>query len=331
MKKTAIGKAKKTVKPKSKSKAKPSVKTKVNFTAKTKDEKVLDSKNDVSVRVKIIKDKCAYLYKMGKPFTLIKGGSTYELISSMWNERAFRRGVFKPADLTFIRAVRTYVEKNFVADKFLALDYKSSGINYIKVNKFKIGEKVEGLVYLDLNMAYWQTALILGVINTQMFKRGLDVNKVVRLAALGSLAKTKSVWKYDGKNFKQTDTLRSTNTENIWFAICKRVSDVMSQAVRAVGKDFVFYWVDGIYIKDNAVSVNKIAQIFRDCGYDCKIANVPYVEFHDKGFKVQGALQGDIKEFSWDVSGKKGGNKPITKYLENKRLLALAKSIMYAK
>ena len=289
--------------------------------------KVIDSGSVASQRLRILKNKCSYLYQIGKPFTLIKSGTTYELISTLWNEKAFRGG-FKTDDLKFINSVRQYVDKEDVALKFVDTDYKGSNIKYIRVNNFKEGDKVEDLLYIDVNAAYWHTAHILGVVSDSIFKRGLTVDKVVRLAALGSLAKTKSVWKFDGKDFKKTETIRKGETENIWFAICKRVSDVMHKVSKEIGKDFVFYWVDGIYIKNSEESFQKVLRILIENGYSSKFEKVAHVEFKKDSFRVQGALQNDIKEFSWGL-GKKDEAKPITKYIENKRLLKLAKSIMY--
>ena len=156
--------------------------------------------------VKVLKQKCEYLYKQGMSFTLVKSGGSYELASSLWNEKASARG-FKADDLQFINRVRSYIEKNNVALDFLDTYYKGEDIQYIKVKDYAVGEVIEDLIYVDINGAYWQTAHQLGIINDALYVKGLEVNKVVRLAALGSLAKTKDIWKYDGKDFKKTETI----------------------------------------------------------------------------------------------------------------------------
>lgn len=292
------------------------------------DKRIIDSSSE-SQKLKILKQKCAYLFQIGKPFKLVKSGTTYELVSSLWNEKAFRRG-FSAEDLRFINSVRHHVDKEDIALKFVDTDFKGSEIKYIRVNDFKAGDRVDDLIYIDVNAAYWHTAHILGVISDPIFKKGNGVNKIVRLAALGSLAKTKSVWEFDGKSFGKKETIRKGETENIWFAICKRVSDVMYKISKEIGKDFVFYWVDGIYIKNKDSAFQKVLKILIENGYSSKFEKVPFVEFREDGFTVQGAIKSDKKEFNWGLSDK-DQSKPITKYLENKRLLKLAKSIMYNK
>jgi len=214
---------------------------------------------------------------------------------------------------------------------FVDTYYKGEDIQYVKVKDYGVGERIEDLIYIDINGAYWQTAHNLGIINDALYVKGLEVNKVVRLAALGSLAKTKDIWKYDGKNLKKTETVRSPN-ENLWFAICKRVSDVMSEVVNAIGDDFVFYWVDGIYVKNKPEVLQGVMSKFIEKGYTSKFELVPYIQFHEKGFDVQGALKGDLKHFSWTCEGNTKGSaksKPISDYLENQRLLKVMQDALY--
>lgn len=296
------------------------------------DNKVLNSEETQDYKVKVLKQKCEYLYKHGKSFTLIKSGGTYELVSSLWNEKAAARG-FRADDLAFINKVRNHVEKNNIVVDFIDTYYKGEDIQYVKVKDYAVGEEISDLVYIDINGAYWQTAHHLGIINDALYLQGLEINKVVRLAALGSLAKTKDVWKYDGKDLKKTETIRNPN-ENLWFAICKRVSDVMIEVVNKVGDDFVFYWVDGIYIKNKPEVVTLVYKTFSDLGYTTKTEPIPFIKFHEKGFDVQGAIKTDLKHFSWICEGKvKGGakSKPISEYLENKRLLKVMQEALYSR
>lgn len=296
-------------------------------------KEILNSEDTKDFKVKVLKQKCDYLYKHGKSFTLIKTGGSYELVSSLWNEKAAKKS-FSTDDLQFIKSVRHYVDKSNVAVDFVDTYYKGEDIQYIKVNDYGIGERIDNLIYIDINGAYWQTAHHLGIISDALYVKGLEVNKVVRLAALGSLAKTKDVWNFDGKQLKKAETIRSCETENLWFAICKRVSDVMIEVVNSIGDDFVFYWVDGIYIKDKAKAFNTVNSIFLKCGYTSKFEKVPFIQFHEKGFDVQGVVKTDLKHFSWvsDSNGSsKKQSKPITEYLENKRLLRVMENVLYSK
>lgn len=297
-----------------------------------KNNEILNSEDTKDYSTRVLKKKCECLVELKEPFTMIKSGSSYELASRIWNEKASTR-VFTSSDLSFINSVRNHIDKYAKSIDFIDTYYAGEEINYIRVNEYKVGERIEDLIYIDINGAYWQTAHNLGIISDKLYLRGLDVGKIVRLAALGSLAKKKDIWKFDGNDFKKMETIKNPN-ENLWFAICKRVSDVMGQVVNAIGDDFVFYWVDGIYVKNTAETLVKVHQTFSKLGYMTKTELIPYIEFHEKGFDVQGALKTDLKHFSW-VNGssgsKKKNNTPITEYLENERIIRVMESVLYAK
>lgn len=286
--------------------------------------KGVDSK---SYKVELIKKKCEYLHGMKMPFSLSKSGNTYELISNLWKEKAIRKA-FKPSDLTFIKSVKDYALKNCVGVNFMETDFKNSNIEYIKVNKFQVGDVVLDMIYIDINNAYWDTARNLGIISNEIYKRGMFVSKIPRLSALGALAKTTDTWKYNGEVFVKEQPVRSWSTENLWFAICKKVSDTMVEIAEAIGDDFVFYWVDGIYIKNNPKSFQKVLEIFLKNGYTSKFQQVPKVEFFENQFVVQGVQESDKKRYSWSVAKDKS-NKPISDYIENQRLLQVAQDLMH--
>lgn len=276
--------------------------------------------------VNVIKSKCDFLYQTGQPFVLVKSGSSYKLDSSMFKQSAVRSG-FDPADLNFIKRVKKYILENDIPDRFVDVDYLDSKIHYIDVGVYSSGVVIEDLLEIDINGAYWETAYILGVISKPIYERGKELDKKVRLAALGSLAKRKDVWKFDGKKMKR-EVVRSYQTENIWFAICKRVSDVMQEAVKLIGKDFVFYWVDGIYIRNDKSLLGSLISLFASYGYETKVKSIHKVEFKDSSFDVYGVKNEDHREFFYPVSGSKG---KVSDYNEDKRLKELAYKILLGK
>lgn len=287
---------------------------------------ILDNSENKSCAVKRIKDKCNFLYEIGKPFVLTKSGNTYSLDSAMFKQNAVRGG-FTPDDLNFIKRVKKYIIDNDIPDKFVEVDYLDKPIHYIAVSVRDSGVVLEDLLEIDINGAYWETAYILGVISKSIYERGKEVDKKVRLAALGSLAKKKDVWIYDGKKMRR-EVIRSYQTENIWFAICKRVSDVMQEAVKLIGKDFVFYWVDGIYIHNDKSLLGSLISLFASYGYETKVKGIHSVVFKETSFDVFGVKEGDHREFFYPVKGKK--NK-IKDYNEDKRLKKLASEIILGK
>jgi hypothetical protein len=286
---------------------------------------ILKSDNNRS-SVKLLKDKCNFLYQTGQPFVLVKTGGSYKLDSGMFKQNAVTGG-FTPDDLIFIRRVKKYIIDNDIPDKFVDVDYLDSKIDYIDVGVYESGVVLEDLLEIDINGAYWETAYILGVISKAIYERGKEVDKKVRLASLGSLAKKKDVWIYDGKKMKR-DVIRSYQTENIWFAICKRVSDVMQEAVKLIGSEFVFYWVDGIYIRNDKSLLGSLISLFASYGYETKVKSIHSVKFKETSFDVYGVKEGDHREFFYPVKGKRN---TIKDYNEDRRLKQLASKILLGK
>lgn len=281
--------------------------------------------NNKSVRVKMVKDKCAYLYHTGEPFVLTKSGTSYKLESRFFKSKAFRAG-FKSADVAFIKKVKRHIVSNDIADNFIDRDYLAEKIFYIEVKEYAEGEVLNDIVEIDINWAYWQTAYLMGIISKGIYNQGLSIDKRVRLACLGTLAKRTTTWEYDGKEFKKLKEERSYDTENIWFAICRRVSDVMRECLEIAGDDFVFYWVDGIYVRNNADVIGRIMQCFAKWGYEGKIKQVDEIVFHHNAFTVQGRVSDDRREFVYNTGD---SVKSIRAWNEDQKLRKLAEEIFF--
>ena len=296
---------------------------------KKKTPNILQSDSDKRVRVQAVKDKSKFLYHSKIPFSLVRSGSTYEIKSALWNDKAFISS-FLPEEVTFIRSVKHYVLKNHIADSILETDYKALKIDYIRVNNYQDGDMIEDVMEIDVNAAYWQTAYNMGLISAAIYKRGLEINKIARLASLGSLAKVTEEWVFDGEKMELKPPMSSFATENIWFAICKRVSDIMNKAVAAAGKGFVFYWVDGIYVKNDAETISRLIQYFSSIGYEVKMSPVANIKFRGDGFDVQGAIQGDVKNFCYPIAKTKNRN-IVSRLIEHQRLSVIAHELLYGK
>lgn len=296
---------------------------------KKRDPEILKGETNAQLKVKALKDKSKFLYHSKIPFSLKKSGGTYEIKSALWNDKAFASS-FNQNEVTFIRSVKNYIVKNHIADSILDTDYKALKIDYIRVNLFNDGDVVDDLMEIDVNAAYWQTAYNMGFISKSIYEKGFEVSKVARLASLGSLAKVTEEWVFDGEKMELKPPVSSYATENIWFAICKRVSDIMNKAVSTAGKGFVFYWVDGIYVKNDTETISKIVKYFGSIGYDVKMSPVARITFRNDGFDVQGAIKGDAKKFCYPI-GKTKNKNIVSRLIEHQRLSVIAHELLYGK
>lgn len=200
-----------------------------------------------------------------------------------------------PKDLGFVRKVKNHVIRENVAFNFLDKHLTSEDVKYIDMKQYPDGVEFNDVYEIDIDEAYWQTARMLNVIDEKLYQEGskyktevgltdlqIKHRKMVRLIALGSLAKKVKRYHFNGKKIVldpnvMTDEAKAT--ERVWYHICKRVSDCMQEAKNTVNSsDYVMYWVDGIYIRGEH-NVKAIQDVFTKWGYKSKIKKIEKVSY----------------------------------------------------
>ena len=284
-------------------------------------------------QVSNLKTKAQFMQDMNMPFKLIKSGSSFTLQSDLFKETARKKSkIFTTQDLVFINRVRNHVEKSDINDLFYRKLYTETDIDYIQVSpKMKDGDEYDNVYCIDLTAAYWRTAYLLGIVSKSIYQLGESVSKPVRLASLGSLAKRKTTWDFDGKSYSREKIVLSPHS-NLWFAVCKRVSDIMTKAKIALGDDFYFYWVDGIYFRNTEANKDKVLKIFREFDYESKPESIEWIKVGAKQFSVKKLDKEKETVFNWEIGiTKTSKHKPLTKWIEEQELLELARTIIYGK
>jgi hypothetical protein len=231
--------------------------------------------------------KARQLYRMGKEFKLIRINNSFRLESDYHgNLSSSKSSKLPPKELGFVKRVRNHVLKEKVYQNFITNWYYPSDIDYVAIKKQKSGTVIRDLVEIDIDEAYWATAKNLNVLSEKLYHEGSKqtgkISKLGRLVALGSLAKKEIHYTFNGRQLIKQEIVRSKRTENIWYSICKRLSDVMYEAQKMAGSDFVMYWVDGIYIKNKPEVIKSISDLFISFGYDVKIRENLEVKYDDQ-------------------------------------------------
>lgn len=274
-------------------------------------------------------EKQKVLMAMNKEYTIKVVNGNYELISDLFWHKTFKKGDYTMDELKFIKKVRHYVVKNEIYLKPIFIDNQVfvDDVHYVKVARVPIGKTYSNVCEVDIDQAYWETAYQLGIINSAIYTEGSkgNISKKARLTALGSLAKKKYHYKFVGDKVVDTIIEKEPLLENLWFTVCKRVSDVMHKVIFELGSDFIFYWVDGIYFKNTPENVQKAMKVFIDNGYNSKFKRINQIHFHQRGFTVND--YGDIKrEFSYPQYNKQG--KKIN-HAESFKLTKLANKVLH--
>lgn len=232
--------------------------------------------------------KARYLADRDDEYVIKVVNGNYELISDLFHHRSFRQRDYTPSELQFLRSVRRYVTKNEIHLKpEFETQYYVKDVHYMKVASVPLGKTFENVFEIDIDEAYWKTAHLLGIISDEIYKSGQKgtISKQARLTSLGSLAKKTYYYHFKGKQLtKKRPPESNPLLENLWFTICKRVSDVMHECIKEIGDEFIFYWVDGIYVQGNTENLAKCIDIFNKSGYEAKSKRIKSISFHDKGF-----------------------------------------------
>ena len=166
--------------------------------------------------------------------------------------------------------------------------------------------KYKTVLNLDITSAYPYCLFLNKLISQDTFNYLMALPKSERLPAIGMIAK-KSVW-IDYNNGKASNwDVKTGEYANIFFFVIQQITDLMAWAADIAGDDFLFYWVDGIFLKPtiSKKKLQEITGIFAEQGYYYKYENV-------KNFSV---VRENDKLFINMI--KNGEEKPYTMYDKN--------------
>ena len=99
----------------------------------------------------------------------------------------------------------------------------------------------------------------------------------------------------------------------------------MNECILAINKDFIFYWVDGIYMEGGIKSVAKSEEIFTNYGYNVKFKKIKQIYFHEKGFDCND-YGTHVRNFNYPYTTSKG--EKMLNYMESLELKKLANDII---
>jgi hypothetical protein len=180
--------------------------------------------------------------------------------------------VMKPKDLGFINVVKKHCTENCKK-----VFFDRSAIQYIGESKLKKNYNYSKDIYeIDLTGAYWNFAYKEGFITEQIYLRGLEVPKKVRLISLGNLAKRSLYLNFDGNNYAKPVYIKSTETEHVFFKVSELTDILIRKLVIISKKDFLFYWVDAIFFQ-GLESLKNISEYLESENIKFKIIKIDNV------------------------------------------------------
>lgn len=267
-------------------------------------------KGKKNITVNSAKNVLRSLVKYGTPHTLkITGSST--TVETKDNRYVCCPQFFTYGSLAWIRKVKNEILKNLEKQNFQEEHY-SNQVSYFRFSELENGLNYD-VVEIDLNKAYWYAALNHKIISKATFLEGMQVDKMVRLVALGSIASKKDISIYDGKKYTQLPPEMSKQGRSMFFKISKEIDELMTSIFLDVD-DVLFYWCDAFFIKKQSASYIKKRLKAAKVKYKTVELESMYVAPHPFGQKIF-LIESKLKEKNFTTYKER----PFIKQSENQR------------
>jgi hypothetical protein len=240
----------------------------------------------------IVKD-MEYFREIGKPYKYQRSGSS--MVAYINGVKHFtstvnqgRADIGLPSkQLYFIMKVKRYIAKNDLVNIIQPNYKKRTNIKFICLNNdIEVGEVFSSPYSIDINAAYWESAFKAGWISYELYQEGKGVDKRIRLASLGSYAKRIYNYEYSGRGEERMTGITEPAFPHVFFNQANTVFRLMEKCRREIKEEFLFYWTDGIYVK-NKQAAKKCVDILNKLGYESKTEKLIRVTRLPNGFETK--------------------------------------------
>lgn len=202
------------------------------------------------------------LYKaMGFDFTVERTGYSQTIILE-GQKTTFLNNFSRSSNLFALAAM---VKKDVEASGIIIDEIKPHQIDYFDISG-RIKPFPDTVINVDIKSAYLTVLKREGLITDKTFSALSICDKLTRLKAVGMLAKTKLVLKYEAGQLKSYHTTADQNLKNVFFYISLKVDEFMKILQKEFKRDFLLYWVDGIYFRPS-VDIKRVSNIFKENGF----------------------------------------------------------------
>lgn len=229
------------------------------------------------------KDVIAFCEAAKLPYTLIESNYTTKIVSSFCN-------------ISFIQSEMH--KKAFIAKSMIVKDITATGLEPPDINKndlsyfnFTMPERLKQgshtIYNIDIKSAYANVLKNHSLISPRTFYYMTRLSKTQRLACIGMLAATKEIMEMVGNEVieRRKEVLPTEN----WFYFCvQRTNELMNACRSLITRDFLFYWVDGIFF-DNERNAKAVGELLQGKGYKYSFDVCTDFKYHedDKGRRIE--------------------------------------------
>lgn len=219
--------------------------------------------------------------------------------------------LFSASKKTNFRLFGTYQTLKAQVKKINTESYEGL-ISYFRLNlnnilnqhsKINLGE----VINIDITAAYATTLLNKKYIDKKLFTKIMTLPKLERLAVIGMLATKKHIFEFSAGEQINCHTETDAQKRNIFFEASHAVNEIMETCAAIAKEDFLFFWVDGIYLKTDKYKI-EIQKYIEAHSYQYKteiLKNFTAEIKENKTIFVTYQKEEKIKTFNLPISNKK--------------------------
>jgi hypothetical protein len=138
-------------------------------------------------------------------------------------------------------------------------------------------ERVFDVVEIDINSAYWACAFKHGLINEDLYNKGMSVDKVTRLVMFGAAATTKTTYDFDGESYRFQNQAQNDFGRAAFFYVAKEISNVFKEIFKYIPASCFIYWVDAVFLRRDFA--DYAMGIIESYGYTAKTKKIAWMDY----------------------------------------------------
>jgi hypothetical protein len=164
------------------------------------------------------------------------------------------------------------------------------------------------ILNIDINQAYATCLYLNKLITKETFEYLQTLQKQERLVSVGMLARGYTQFHYVDGECVKVDTFREP-TAQIFFYVIQEINYLMNDMKFFLGKDYVMYWVDGIFFRYGTPlwRIKQAEEVLLEQGYRYKYEDCKNFDYQRRGDKivVEMIKNGELKHFEFKPESKK--------------------------
>lgn len=221
--------------------------------------------------------KIVQMYKEMKLDFCIKNSSYSTIIETETNQVRFITNNYSNAVFMAAQKIKSDVTKSDLGKSIMAGHYATA--NYDSANGQPDG-KWDKIINIDITSAYATCLLNSKLISKETYLFLQKIPKTERLPAMGMLARNQLIINFE-KGEPISNERFTADTAQIFFYIISEINKMMQTVMQMAGDHFLFYWVDGIFLKQDipVKLLDQIENVFLHKNYAVKYESVKDLEW----------------------------------------------------